>query len=174
MYPLLQGGGIYISSGNVILTASQIYSNTAYSQGPNVYVRSSATLCVFRTSLTGVYGTVDSCKAPPPLPPTPLLPPPLPPTPILPDPSPPPPMLPPPLPPPLSLPPPSLPPPSCASSTGRTYAYPCCANPTDAYAGRWINARWMDEIWFSTECSCIIRAGTDLPNGIAKVDMCCY
>jgi hypothetical protein len=69
---------------------------------------------------------------------------------------------------------PGLPPLSCSSSTGRTYAYPCCAKPTDAYAGRWINARWMDEVWFSTECSCIIRAGTDLPNGIAEVDLCCY
>ena len=84
----------------------------------------------------------------------------------------PPPMLPPATPPPEH---PSSPaPPSCSSPTGHTYAYPCCADPSRSYAGMWVNARWVGEVWFEYHCSCIIPQGTLIPIGTASVDYCAY
>mmetsp|Transcript_1308 Transcript_1308/g.2750 ORF Transcript_1308/g.2750 Transcript_1308/m.2750 type:complete len:298 (+) Transcript_1308:958-1851(+) len=125
--------------------------------------------------VTGIYGSFRFTGQPyfsshcdtPPSPPLPPLPPPL---------SPLPPLLPPLLPPPhspLPSPPPS---PSCSSPSGRTYAYPCCANPSSLYAGMWVNARWVNEAWFKPHaCSCIIPQGTDLSSGYSTgIDHCCY
>ena len=89
----------------------------------------------------------------------------------------------PPLPPPLFPTPPLVPPtvpslvpsPSCSSPSGRTYAFPCCIDPSRAYAGKWLNARWVGEAWFSPHaCSCIIPQGTNLPTGPTAIDHCCY
>ena len=74
----------------------------------------------------------------------------------------------------LPSPPSSPPPPSCSSPTGRTYTYPCCANPSSSYGGMWVNARWIGEPWFAYACSCIIPQGTLIPVGSASVDYCCY
>ena len=122
----------------------------------------------------GGSGYSVSCNTPPPSspPPWPDLPPispplspppPLPPCPPSPSPPPSPPQL-----------PSSPPPPSCASPTGRTYTYPCCANPSSSYGGMVVNARWIGEAWFADDCSCIIPQGTLIPVGAASVDFCCY
>ena len=71
-------------------------------------------------------------------------------------------------------PPSSPPPPGCSSSTGHTYAYPCCTNPSSSYGGMWVNARWIGAPWFAYACSCIIPQGTLIPVGSASVDYCCY
>lgn len=98
---------------------------------------------------------------PPMMPPPPQLPPSLPPPPLPPS--------------PLSPQPPSSPPPpSCSSSTGRTYTYPCCAEPSRSYAGRIVNARWLGQAWFAYACACIIPQGTAVSAGSASVDYCCY
>jgi len=84
------GGGVYIYEAEVTFTDCNIYDNTADYGGDNLYVSSSASVCLFDTELTGVYGSTSSTCPAPPSPPSPSLPPP---SPSPPPPSPPPPIL---------------------------------------------------------------------------------
>jgi hypothetical protein len=67
-----QGGGVYVYSGTVTFSLCTITGNiAAYNGVPNVYVNG-GTVCSWSTTLTGVYGSVLTCPAPPPqLPPAP-------------------------------------------------------------------------------------------------------
>ena len=77
------GGGVYAGPGGTVsIIISPIYSNSVgwnavagwNAVGPNVYVGGS-TVCSWSTTLTGVYGSVPTCSAPPPPPSPPPLPP---------------------------------------------------------------------------------------------------
>eukprot|EP00900_Chrysochromulina_parva_P006723 jgi/Chrpa1/16051/Chrysochromulina_OHIO_Genome00018894-RA len=69
----LQGGGVFVLSGRVIISSCTISENSA-GYGPNVYV-SSGSVCSWATTLASVYGSVSTCPAPPPAPPPPSPPP---------------------------------------------------------------------------------------------------
>ena len=68
----VQGGGLYIYDGTVVLVKCDVHSNEADVElGPNIFIKDDTIwLCTFGTTLEGVHGTVDNdCAAPPPSPP---------------------------------------------------------------------------------------------------------
>ena len=75
------GGGVFVDGGTVSFSSCVIHSNSAPT-GPNLYV-TGGIVCTWATTLTGFYGPISTCSAPPPPPspppPSPSPPPPSPP-----------------------------------------------------------------------------------------------
>jgi hypothetical protein len=68
------GGGVSVQAiggcgnsgcGSATIESSSIFENTA-TYGTNIFVKNGGRVCSWATNLTGVYGTVSTCSAPPP------------------------------------------------------------------------------------------------------------